>query len=115
MPPFQQSGNWSIVATTPALFAGLQLQDHPFYGFFTIRHLESIDADTGLELLVRKAIHENDPDLAAFLRTPARSRARTRHHHLAAGNHRAYVVLFDFLDKESLTIWSARSCTWSMI
>ena len=98
----QQSGNWSIVTTTPALFAGLQLQDHPFYGFFTIRHLESIDADTGLELLVRKAIHENDPDLAAFLRTPL-GRARVRAiHHLAAGNHRAYVVLFDFLDKESL-------------
>ena len=98
----QQSGNWSIVATTPALFAGLQLQDNPFYGFFTIRHLESIDAETGLELLVRKAVHEDDTELAAFLRTPL-GRARVRAiHHLAAGNHRAYVVLFDFLDKESL-------------
>ena len=98
----QQSGNWSIVATTPALFPGLQLQEHPFYGFFTIRHLKSIDADTGLELLVRKAIHENDLDLASFLKTPL-GRARVRAiHHLAAGNHRAYVVLFDFLDKESL-------------
>ena len=98
----QQSGNWSIVATTPALFAGLQLQDNPFYGFFTIRHLESIDDETGLELLVRKAFHETDPELAAFLRTPL-GRARVRAiHHLATGNHRAYVVLFDFLDKESL-------------
>ena len=98
----QQSGNWSIIATTPALFAGLTLQDHPFYGFFTIRQLDSIDFETGLELLVKKAIHENDSALATFLRTPL-GRARVRAiHHLAAGNHRAYVVLFDFLDKESL-------------
>ena len=98
----QQSGNWSIIATTPALFAGLTLQDHPFYGFFTIRHLKSLDVDTGLEFLVKKAVHEDDSELVNFLRTPL-GRARVRAiHHLAAGNHRAYVVLFDFLDKESL-------------
>lgn len=98
----QQSGNWSIISTTPALFAGLTLQDHPFYGFFTIRHLKSMDVDTGLDLLVKKAVHEDDSDLATFLRTPL-GRARVRAiHHLAAGNYRAYVVLFDFLDKESL-------------
>ena len=98
----QQSGNWSIIATTPALFSGLTLQDHPFYGFFTIRHLKSLDVDTGLEFLVKKAVHEDDSELANFLRTPL-GRARVRAiHHLAAGNHRAYVVLFDFLDKESL-------------
>ena len=98
----QQSGNWSIIATTPALFASLSSQDHPFYGFFTIRRLENIDVETGLELLVKKAVHEDDSDLAALLRTPL-GRARVRAiHHLAAGNHRAYVVLFDFLDKKSL-------------
>ena len=98
----QQSGNWSIVATTPALFTGLQLQVNPFYGFFTIRHLEGIDVETGLELLVKKAQHQDEQELASFLRTPL-GRARVRAiHHLAAGNYRAYVVLFDFLDKESL-------------
>ena len=98
----QEDGNWSIVASTPALFAGLTLQDNPFYGFFTIRALEKIDFDTGLELLARKAVHEGQTELADFVRTPL-GRARVRAiHHLAAGNHRAYVVLFDFLDKESL-------------
>ena len=98
----QQSGNWSIIATTPALFADLMLKDHPFYGFFTIRNLKGIDVDTGLELLMKKAVHEGKTELATFLRTPL-GRARVRAiHHLAAGNHRAYVVLFDFLDKESL-------------
>ncbi len=98
----QEDGNWAIVASTPSLFAAVTLQDNPFYGFFTIRALEKIDFDTGLDLLVRKAVHEGKTELADSLRTPL-GRARVRViHHLAAGNHRAYVVLFDFLDKESL-------------
>ena len=98
----QEAGNWAIVATTPQLFAALTLHDNPFYGFFTIRALEKIDLETGIDLLAKKAIHGDKPDLADFLRTPlGRARARAVHH-LAAGNHRAYVVLFDFLDKESL-------------
>ncbi len=98
----QEDGNWAIVATTPQLFAALTLQDNPFYGFFTVRALEKIDLDTAIDLLARKAVHEGKSDLADFLRTPlGRARARAVHH-LAAGNHRAYVVLFDFLDKESL-------------
>ena len=98
----QEDANWSIVASTPSLFAALTLQDNPFYGFFTIRALKKVDFDTGLELLARKAVHEGKTELAEFLRTPlGRARARAVHH-LAAGNHRAYVVLFDFLDRESL-------------
>ncbi len=98
----QEDGNWTIVASTPSLFSALTLQDNPFYGFFTIRALQKIDFDTGLELLAKKALHEGKTELAKFLRTPlGRARARAIHH-LAAGNHRAYVVLFDFLDKESL-------------
>ncbi len=98
----QEDGNWTIVASTPSLFSAVTLQDNPFYGFFTIRALKKIDFDSGLELLVKKAIHEGNTELANFIRTPL-GRARVRAiHHLAAGNHRAYVVLFDFLDKESL-------------
>ena len=98
----QEDGNWAIVASTPSLFAGVALQDNPFYGFFTIRALEKIDFNTGLDLLAKKAVHEGKTELADFLRQPL-GRARVRAiHHLAAGNYRAYVVLFDFLDKESL-------------
>ena len=98
----QEDGNWAIVASTPSLFAGVALQDNPFYGFFTIRALDKIDFDTGLDLLAKKAVHEGKTELADFLRQPL-GRARVRAiHHLAAGNYRAYVVLFDFLDKESL-------------
>ena len=98
----QEDGNWAIVASTPSLFSGVMRQDTPFYGFFTVRALDKIDFEIGLQLLVKKAMHEGKMELAEFLRTPlGRARARAIHH-LAAGNHRAYVVLFDFLDKESL-------------
>ena len=98
----QEDGNWAIVASTPTLFAGVALQDNPFYGFFTIRALDKIDFETALDLLAKKAVHEGKTELADFLRQPL-GRARVRAiHHLAAGNYRAYVVLFDFLDKESL-------------
>ena len=98
----QEDGNWAIVATTPALFDAVTLQDNPFYGFFTIRPLKQIDFGESLQLLAKKAVHEGKTELAGFLRTPlGRTRARAIHH-LAAGNHRAYVVLFDFLDRESL-------------
>ena len=83
-------------------FAALTLQDKPFYGFFTVRQLKKIDFETALDLLAKKAAFEHKPELANFLRTPL-GRLRSRAiHHLAAGNHRAYVVLFDFLDRESL-------------
>jgi tetratricopeptide (TPR) repeat protein len=98
----QQTSFWSILATTPALFAALRFQEFPFYGFFTIRTLKKIDFDTARELLDKKALHDGKQDLARFLNTPI-GRARVHAiHHLAAGNHRAYVVLYDFLDKESL-------------
>ena len=98
----QEDGNWTIVASTPSLFAAVALQDHPFYGFFTIRAFRKISFETGLELLAKKAVHEGKSELAQSLRTPlGRARARAIHH-LAAGNHRAYIVLSDFLDKESL-------------
>ena len=98
----QQTRYWSILATTPVLFAALTLQDHPFFGFFTLRVLQRIDFETACQLLVRKALHDGELELGQFLNSPV-GRARVRAiHHLAAGNHRAYVVLYDFLDKQSL-------------
>ncbi|MEE8113268.1 MAG: AAA family ATPase, partial [Nitrososphaerales archaeon] len=98
----QESGFWTILATTPALFTSVTLQKNPFFGFFTIRELKKLRFDEALELLIKKASHDSQPELVEFLRTPI-GRARVRAiHHLAGGNHRAYVVLFDFLDKQSL-------------
>ncbi len=93
---------WCVVATTPALFADVQVQTAPFFGFFTIRHLEKLTFEAALLLLKRIAELRRRPDLLEFLDTPA-GRARVRAiHHLAGGNHRIYVVMSDFLDQQSL-------------
>lgn len=98
----QEHAFWTIVATTPALFSDIQLQKGPFYGFFTIRNLAKLDFEPALTLLRQKAILEKQIDLANFLLTPT-GRARVRAiHHLAQGNHRVYVIMSDFLNKESL-------------
>ncbi|HRI68332.1 MAG TPA: tetratricopeptide repeat protein, partial [Polyangium sp.] len=98
----QEHACWTIVATTPALFSDIQLQKGPFYGFFTIRYLAKLDFESALTLLRQKAMLEKELELADFLMTPT-GRARVRAiHHLAQGNHRVYVIMSDFLDKQSL-------------
>ena len=98
----QEDGNWTIVASTPSLFSAVTSQDSPFYGFFTIRALDKIDFDASLDLLVKKAVRERKDDLAGTLRTPFGRACARAIHHLAAGNHRTYMVLFDYLDNKTL-------------
>ena len=98
----QEDGNWAIVASTPSLFSAVTQQSSPFYGFFTLRALDKMDFETGLDLLLKKATHEGKAELVELLRTPlGRARARAIHH-LAAGNYRAHVVLFDYLTTATL-------------
>ena len=89
----------------------------PFYGFFTIRALEKIDFDTGLD----SARQEGCPtrarrDLASFLRTPL-GRARARGHPPSC--RRATTGPTSSCSTSSTrsrsTTSSVRSCTWSMI
>ena len=98
----QEQRSWCIVATAPSLFADVSRQTEPFYGFFTIRSLEQLSLDEAIELLRRKAELEGRRDLAEALDTPT-GRARVRAiHHIVGGNHRAYIVLSQYLTKESL-------------
>ncbi len=93
---------WTILATSPALFAGMKLQSSPFFGFFTIRRLELLDFEGALSLLKQKALLDGRRDLAIALDSPlGRARARAIHH-LAGGFHRVYIVMSDFLTRESL-------------
>lgn len=98
----QEHPFWTIVATAQMLSPALSAHDVPFYNFFTIRKLQPLDLDGAVALVRERALAVGDALLAAALDTPV-GRARMRAiHHLAGGNHRACVVLADFLDKESL-------------
>ncbi|WP_089936480.1 tetratricopeptide repeat protein [Candidatus Entotheonella palauensis] len=90
------------VATTQKLFAGVSRRQSPFFGFFDPMHLKPLSVDEARQLLHKIAEQSDDKDLQQYIRTPeGRSRVRTLHH-LAGGNHRIYIVLSDFITRDSL-------------
>lgn len=104
----QQRKHWNVVATTTALSDALQEHNSPFYNFFHIRQLDRLDLAAATALMRRKAEVDGKHDLAELLDT-SMGRARLRAiHHLAGGNSRVYVILTEFLTKDSLdALWPA--------
>ncbi|HEY6871239.1 MAG TPA: tetratricopeptide repeat protein [Geobacteraceae bacterium] len=98
----QENPFCSIVATAPSLFSGISIQASPFYGFFVVHHLESLDAEQATQMLIKIACVKGDNDLASLLQTPTGHARVGAIHHLAGGNHRIYVILAQFLTRESL-------------
>jgi tetratricopeptide (TPR) repeat protein len=98
----QEESSWTILASSQALFGGVTLYDSPFYGFFDIHHLEELTVDDAARLVRNIAELANDTDLAEYVQSDA-GRARIRAvHHLAGGNHRVYMILSEFLTRDSL-------------
>jgi tetratricopeptide (TPR) repeat protein len=89
--------HWAILASTPALFSGISRQVSPFYGFFEVIHLQPLSFTDALALLQKLAHLNNDEKTTALLDT-AVGRARVRAvQHIAGGNHRIFVLFYDFL------------------
>jgi tetratricopeptide (TPR) repeat protein len=98
----QEESSWTILASSQALFAGVALYESPFYGFFDIHHLQELSIDDAALLVQNIAELANDSELALYVQTEA-GRARIRAvHHLAGGNHRVYMILSEFLTRDSL-------------
>ncbi len=90
------------IATTQKLFAGVSQRKNPFFGFFDPIHLQPLSVKEAHQLLLKIAEQGDDKDLQQYIRTPeGRSRVRALHH-LAGGNHRVYIVLSDFITRDSL-------------
>ncbi len=98
----QEKKRISTLATSQQLFEDISSRDAAFYGFFEILHLEPLSVDHASELMAKIARENDQLDLVHFL-TTAEGRYRVRAlHHLAGGNHRMYIMLSEFLTKESL-------------
>jgi tetratricopeptide (TPR) repeat protein/DNA-binding transcriptional ArsR family regulator len=92
----------TILATTPALFAGVQDRSEPFFGFFNPIPLSPLDWEEATVMLQKIAELDGQADLANFLQTPG-GKARVRAvHHLAGGNPRVYTLFAQFITRESL-------------
>jgi tetratricopeptide (TPR) repeat protein len=93
----------TILATTPALFTGVQDPSEPFFDFFNpIIPLSPLNWEEATVMLQKIAELDGQADLANFLQTPA-GKARVRAvHHLAGGNPRVYTLFAQFITRESL-------------
>jgi tetratricopeptide (TPR) repeat protein len=93
---------FAIVSTAQGLTKNISSKTKPFFGFFDIHHLEPLTVDEAAELLEKIAALNGDQPLANFIASP-RGKARMRAiHHLSGGNPRLYLILSDFLTKDSL-------------
>jgi len=98
----QDHPRFAIVATAQGLTSAISSKAKPFYGFFDINHLEPLTVDEAAELLEKIATLNKDQPLAEFIAS-TRGKARMRAiHHLSGGNPRLYLILSDFLTKDSL-------------
>lgn len=98
----QETRKIATLATAQQLFAGVSDRKEAFFGFFDIQHLEPLSVEEAAELIARISSEQSKPDLASYLNS-AEGRFRIRAlHYLAGGNHRMYVLLAEFLTKDSL-------------
>jgi len=98
----QENPRLSIVATAQRLVENLSDRTSPFFGFFQIEHLKPLNVQEATELLQNIARLRDEPKVVAFL-TTSRGRSRVRAlHHLSGGNHRIYIVLSQFINRDSI-------------
>jgi tetratricopeptide (TPR) repeat protein len=91
-----------IVGTAQRLFEGVSNRAAPFFGFFQTEYLKFLTFDEAAALLRNIARLNGDTDLETFLTTTkGRSRVRALHR-ISGGNHRVYIILSEFITKESL-------------
>jgi len=99
---FQETRKISTLASSQQLFSEVSKREEVFFGFFDIHHLEPLDRNEALRLIQLIAREQGNDKLVRYAGTPeGRYRVRSLHH-LAGGNHRMYVLLSEFLSKESL-------------
>jgi tetratricopeptide (TPR) repeat protein len=93
---------FATAASAQSLFAGVSDRQQPFFGFFDTRRLGPLSVGEATELLRKIARLNGSAELEKFLETP-RGRSRVRAiHHLSGGNHRLYIVLSDFVTRQTL-------------
>jgi DNA-binding transcriptional ArsR family regulator len=98
----QENPRFTLVATAQRLVDELSDRGSPFFGFFQTEHLKTLTVELAAELLGNIARIQKKDDVAAFLAT-SRGRSRVRAlHHLSGGNHRIYIVLSQFITRESI-------------
>jgi len=98
----QENPVFSIFATAQKLTDNLSNRNDPFFGFFQTEHLKPLTQKQAATLVGKIARLNHKKDVEKFLKTP-QGKARIKAlHHLSGGNHRIYIVLSQFISKDSI-------------
>jgi len=98
----QEHPKLSIVATAQRLVEDFSNRTSPFFGFFQTEHLKPLSVEQATELLQNIARLQEKGTVVEFLAT-SRGQSRVRAiHHLSGGNHRIYIVLSQFITRDSV-------------
>jgi hypothetical protein len=92
----------TLLATSPDLFDGISKRTEPFYGTFSIYHLEPLTLEETTSLLAKAAAFRGDENLAAFIDTDEGESSLRAFHHLAEGNHRLCTLFARHIDRFKL-------------
>ncbi|TCT18109.1 Cdc6-like AAA superfamily ATPase [Thiobaca trueperi] len=92
----------SMVTTAQRLIDDIARRQSAFFGFFQTEYLKPLSLEQARELLRNIARLNGQSDVIAFLDSATgRSRIRALHH-LSGGNHRIYIVLSQFINRDSI-------------
>ncbi len=98
----QESKKIATLATTQQLFDGISKRDEAFFGFFDIHHLKPLSFNDALQLMCNVAHEREKEDLVNYLESSEGHYRVRALRHIAGGNHRMYILMSEFLTKESL-------------
>ncbi|MBI2422740.1 MAG: tetratricopeptide repeat protein [Candidatus Hydrogenedentes bacterium] len=98
----QERPHVSVLASSITLFQESSRLDHPFYGYFTPHHLNSLSAEQSQVYLGQLAAHRDALELARLIMLPETLPRVRAIHALTGGNHRLLGLLSEFLTEEDL-------------
>lgn len=91
----------SIIASSQAISSDFETEDKPFYSFFNIYNLKTLDFEGSLEFLKSLAKIDNRDDVVKHLENEGRAQVKAIHQ-LVKGNHRLLVTFYEFLKTDTL-------------
>jgi len=99
----QEKAVANTLATSQQITPDISSRSAAFHGTFRIVYLEPLDLDEAIALLTSIALKvTNRPELAALLETPTGRNRVEAIDHLTGGSHRLYIMLSEFLTRDSL-------------
>jgi len=98
----QENPLFSLFTTAQKLTGNLKNRSDPFFGFFQTEHLKPLTEEQAAELISKIAKLQNKKEVSSFLKTNKGKMRIKALHHLSGGNHRVYLVLSQFISRDSI-------------